>query len=92
MDDKWLGFLVSFGFLFSIMALLFYFVYAKYSSKHLKKASASMIDRDEDYRKLLENFTRLQQELKAGQEKLLAEQFQINRRVTSIEKVLKEVD
>lgn len=78
------------NFIIPIMVLIIYIVHTTYKSKNLRNAAT--IARDENYRKLSEDFIRLQQELKEGQERLLEEQSQISRRITTIEQMLREVD
>lgn len=84
--------LYGYIFLVAVMAMLTLFMLSRFKTKHLGISNASDIARNEDYRNLTESSIRIQQELREGQEKLLAEVSQIRNRVTSIEKMLREVD
>ncbi|WP_229750674.1 hypothetical protein [Paenibacillus nasutitermitis] len=68
------------------------FMLSRFKTKHLRISNASDIARNEEYRNITENSIRIQQDLREGQDKMMAELSQIRNRMTAIEKMLREVD
>ena len=84
----YLGMAFAFGILVLIVILLVVLIKQSFKTKHLKLTSQA----DAEFRKLAESSLRLHQELKDGQDKLLAEIAQLRTRMTAVEKLLREVE
>lgn len=93
-DDLYgyMGIAFVFGFLVLITVLLAVMIVQWFKTKHLKMTTAMEVSRDEKYRSLSESTLDVQQQLKVGQEQLLAELVQLRTRTAAIEKLLREVD